>query len=67
MVERASNTDILYPVDSRNADTLVPIIKRHVLPGLTIYSDGWSAYYDLNEQGYSHFTVLLKYTFRKFT
>ena len=65
MVERQSNTVILYPVGDRTKDTLIPLIKRHVAPGSTIYSDGWSAYCDLNSIGYQHFTVLHKYSFKK--
>jgi len=57
---------IMYPVNDRSRSTLLPFIKRHVEPGSTIYSDGWSAYCDLNSEGYSHFTVLHKYTFKSF-
>ena len=65
LVERASNSLILYPVSDRTADTLIPLIQRHVAPGSTIYSDGWSAYCSLNALGYRHFTVLHKYSFKK--
>ena len=65
MVERESNTIILYPVSDRTAETLITIIERHVQPGSTIYSDGWSAYCNLNNLGYDHFTVLHKYSFKK--
>jgi transposase-like protein len=64
-VERESNQVILYPVSDRTETTLLPIIERHVEKGATIYSDGWSAYCPLNEMGYSHFTVLHKYAFKK--
>lgn len=65
MVERDSNTLLIYPVSDRSEDTLIPIIKRHVEAGSTIYSDGWSAYCGLNELGYNHFTVFHKYSFKK--
>ena len=65
MVERESNTIIVYPVADRTAATLIPLIQRHVEPGTTIYSDGWTAYCDLNDLGYRHFTVLHKYSFKK--
>ena len=65
MVERTSNTIILYPVNDRSEATLIPLIERHVQPGSSIYSDGWSAYCDLNNKGYRHFTVLHKYAFKK--
>lgn len=65
MVERDSNTLLIYPVSDRSEDTLIPIIERHVEAGFTIYSDGWSVYCGLNELGYNHFTVLHKYSFKK--
>lgn len=65
MVERATNTLILYPVADRTADTLIPLIERHVEKGSAIYSDGWSAYCDLNKFGYNHFSVVHKYAFKK--
>jgi len=57
---------IMYPVNDRARSTLLPIIKRHFESGSTIYSDGWSAYCDLNSEGYRHFTVLHKYTCKSF-
>ena len=65
MVERETNTLLIYPVSDRSEDTLLPIIQRHVEPGSTIYSDGLSAYCGLNDLGYHHFTVLHKYSFKK--
>ena len=65
LVERKSNTIILYPVGDRSKDTLIPLIQHHIAPGSTIYSDGWSAYCDLNSLSYDHFTVLHKYCFKK--
>lgn len=65
MVDRNTNTIILYPVSDRSKETLIPLIVRHVEPGSTIYSDGWSSYCDLNNIGYKHFTVLHKYAFTK--
>ncbi|XP_072180092.1 uncharacterized protein [Diadema setosum] len=63
MVERSTNRIILYPVDSRNENTLIPLIERHVEKGATIYTDGWRAYSSLNDRGYRHFTVEHKSTF----
>ncbi|CAG2257629.1 unnamed protein product [Mytilus edulis] len=65
IVERSTNRLILYPVDRRNKQTLIPLIKKHVKPGATIFSDGWAAYLTLNEEGFSHFTVSHKTTFRQ--
>ena len=44
-------------VDDRSAETLIPIIKRWILPGTTIASDCWRAYSRLSEEGYIHETV----------
>lgn len=44
-------------VEDRSAETLIPIIKEHVLPGTTIISDCWKAYARLEEEGYVHQTV----------
>ena len=41
----------------RSADTLIPIIKKHVLPGTVIISDCWKAYSRLEDDGYQHLTV----------
>ncbi|PSN47676.1 hypothetical protein C0J52_18405 [Blattella germanica] len=37
--------------------TLVPLIQDYVLPGTTIYTDGWDAYQGLNTAGYKHMVV----------
>ena len=64
IISRATNSIILYPVDNRDADTLIPIIKRHVAPGSRIFSDCWAAYRGLNSEGYEHFTVSHKTNFK---
>eukprot|EP00057_Strongylocentrotus_purpuratus_P022140 XP_011676614.1 PREDICTED: uncharacterized protein LOC105444288 [Strongylocentrotus purpuratus] len=64
LVERATNKLVLYPVDDRTEKTLLSIIKRHVVPGSTIYSDGWSGYSRLNANGYRHFSVVHKHQFK---
>ncbi|MEW8548562.1 MAG: IS1595 family transposase [Candidatus Thiodiazotropha sp.] len=65
IIERKSNLIILYPVDNRNANTLIPLIQKHVSPGTRIYSDNWAAYLKLNDLGYEHFTVTHKTTFKQ--
>ena len=65
IVERSSNLLVLYPVDNRDAATLIPIIQKHVRPGTIIYSDNWVAYFNLNNLGYEHFTVTHKTTFKQ--
>ena len=47
----------MFVVVKRNAETLIPIIQRHVLPGTEIASDEWRAYSKLRELGYIHYTV----------
>ena len=44
---------------------LVDLIQKHIEKGSSIFSDGWSAYYNLNDRGYDRFTVLHKFSFRK--
>lgn len=65
LVERTTNSRILYPVNDRTEETLLSIIEKHAEKGSTIYNDGWSAYCDLNSRGYKNVTVLHKYTFKK--
>ena len=65
MIERQTNKIILYPVDSRNSDTLIPLIQKHVLPGTRIYIYSWAAYMHLNTLGYQQFTVVHKTTFKQ--
>ena len=56
-IERDSKNCFLSSVEDRSAETLIPIIKEHVLPGTTIISDCWKAYARLEEEGYVHQTV----------
>ena len=55
--ETSSNRIILYPVEHRNKQTLIPLIQKHVEVGSQIYTDGWAAYGDLNKLGFAHYTV----------
>ena len=48
---------LLVPVDKRDAQTLLPIIAEHILPGSVIWSDMWKAYNQLSSAGYHHDTV----------
>ena len=56
-IERDTKNCFLVSVEDRSADTLIPIIKKHVLPGTTIISDCWKAYSKLEEEGFQHQTV----------
>ena len=63
IVHRSTHRLILYPLDARDEATLIPLIKRHVEKGSSIYTDGWHAYQSLNDRGYDHYTVEHKHTF----
>lgn len=46
------------PVEQRDSDTLLAVIRAHVLPGSIVYTDMWKGYKRLNETGmFEHFTV----------
>ena len=47
----------ICPENKRDAETLLPLIKKHVAPGTTIYSDCWKAYAKLEELDFKHLTV----------
>lgn len=47
----------MVPVEKRDAATLIPLIKRHILPGTTIVSDCWKAYDCLPKEGFQHLKV----------
>jgi len=53
IVERSTNRLQVYPVETRDADTLMSIIKDNVATGSTIYTDGWSAYSGLQAAGFT--------------
>jgi len=54
LVERGSNKCMLVPVPNRSRETLVPIIKKYVLPGTKIISDCWKVNFLLN----SYFKII---------
>jgi len=54
-------------VTDRSAQTLIPIIKRWILPGTTIVSDCWKSYSSLSAEGYIHETVNHSIQFRSDT
>ena len=47
----------MIPVEKRDRDTLVPIIKEFIAPGKTIISDYWKAYDSLNQHDFEHLKV----------
>jgi len=58
-IERDSDPPKTFfvPVSDRSAATLIPIIKRWILPGTTVLSDCWKAYSSLEREGFIHETV----------
>jgi transposase-like protein len=57
MIERESGRVVLEAVEKRDRATLLPIIKKWVLPGTRIMSDMWKSYDTLGDEGYTHLTV----------
>ena len=64
MVNRTNGRVMLWPVNDRKEETLVPLIKKFVAPGTAIYSDGWASYCNLSEHGYDHWVVNHKEYFK---
>lgn len=54
---RETRTCFMVPVEKRDSETLLNIIKERIQPGSTIISDCWKAYNCLSEHGYKHLTV----------
>ena len=50
-------------VPNRKAETLLPIIHKHIRPGSYIMSDKWKSYDDLQNQGFQHGSVCHKRNF----
>ncbi|XP_017466934.1 PREDICTED: uncharacterized protein LOC108359533 [Rhagoletis zephyria] len=59
-VERGTNKCFLVPVEKRDKETLLAVIKNWILPNTTIVSDFWKAYDCLSDEGYVHFKVNFK-------
>jgi transposase-like protein len=57
MIERESGRVVLVPVANRTRDTLLPIIKKWILPGTLIISDCWKPYDVLSEEDFKHLKV----------
>lgn len=56
-VERESGRVVMVPVERRDKETLLQLIKEWILPGTTIHSDCWKANNCLNDEGYRHLSV----------
>ena len=44
-------------MERKDKDSLIPVIKKYVKEGSTIYSDQWGAYNTLTTHAYNHSTV----------
>ena len=47
----------MVEVERRDAETLLPIIRRYILLGTRIISDSWRAYNNIRNMGYDHSAV----------
>jgi len=47
----------ICPDNCRSADTLIPLIQKHVAEGTEIHTDLWKGYLNLSNFGYTHLTV----------
>ncbi|KAF0746580.1 DDE Tnp IS1595 domain-containing protein [Aphis craccivora] len=56
-VERITGKCFLVPVERRDKNTLLELIKQWILPGTLIISDCWKSYDCLKDEGYEHLTV----------
>lgn len=56
-IERETKKCFCEVVEDRSANTLIPIIKKYILPGTTILSDCLKAFSSTESYGYQHLTV----------
>ena len=61
---RRPSLGFMQVVQSRDANTLLPIIQAHIHPGTVIYSDSWRAYSNVQSLAgvVQHHTVITLYT-----
>ena len=65
-VERRTRRCFLFEVPDRTAATLEPIIRRWILPGTHIISDGWAAYANIESIAngiYTHSVIVQERNF----
>lgn len=55
--ERETKKIFLVPVEKRDTDTLIEVIKQWINPGTIIVSDCWKAYNALKDEQFQHLTV----------
>lgn len=56
-ISRRTKRVFMIPVKVRDSETLTSVIKKHVLPGTTVYTDCWKGYNKLKLNRYIHKTV----------
>lgn len=56
-MELESKRVFMVPVEKRDSQTLLAVIKEWILPGTIIMSDCWKAYDCLTDEGYIHLKV----------
>ena len=56
-MSRNTRECFVVPVENRNRETLLAIIKDRIVPGTTVISDCWKAYDCLGSEGFQHLTV----------
>ena len=57
ILEEKTNFNVLWVVDDRKKDTLLPLIKDHVSEKAIIKSDEWKSYECLKEEDFIHLKV----------
>uniref|UniRef100_A0A8D8QFD7 ISXO2-like transposase domain-containing protein n=1 Tax=Cacopsylla melanoneura TaxID=428564 RepID=A0A8D8QFD7_9HEMI len=55
MIDTTSRRGMIQFVEERNADTLIALIQKHVIPGSTIRLYSWRPYSRLKDLGYEHY------------
>lgn len=53
-IERDTGRVFIVRTATRDAASLIPLLKGFVHPGTKIISDGWGAYYHLDQHGFEH-------------
>ena len=56
-VYRETRSCIMVPIEKRDSETFLGIIRDRIEPGTTIISDCWKAYNCLSGRGFEHLTV----------
>lgn len=58
MIERGTgNKRHIYLGEHRTRDVILPVVHKYVVPGATIHTDNFTAYWTLNREGFVHSMV----------